>query len=169
MRPSEYCELTLCRRVLDKTKLSCILALSALQKMWTSPDMEAAGPTQSQTFGKSPSGPLRGILADAIRYWEPRRLGYNFALSAVLIVWLVASWPHFRPALTLSSLLLIAVLALLANACYCAAYLVDIPMQRSSLGTVWRHRRWGLWLLGTLFAIVLANYWIADEIYPFVR
>jgi hypothetical protein len=27
-------------------------------------------------------------------------------------------------------------------------------------------QRWGLWILGTLFAFVLANYWIADEIYP---
>jgi len=24
-------------------------------------------------------------------------------------------------------------------------------------------------VIGTLFAILLANYWIADEIYPFVR
>ena len=94
---------------------------------------------------------------------------YNFVLTAVVVVWLVATWPHFRVAFTLSSLLLLSILALLANACYCAAYFVDLPMQRSSLGTVWKRRRWGLWLAGTLFAIVLANYWIADEIYPFVR
>ena len=94
---------------------------------------------------------------------------YNFVLTTVVIVWLVATWPHFRTALTLSSLLLLSILALLANACYCGAYFVDIPMQRSSLSPVWRHWRWRLWLMGTLFAIVLANYWIADEIYPFVR
>lgn len=62
-----------------------------------------------------------------------------------------------------------SVLALLANVCYCAAYLVDIPTQYSSVGAIWRRRRWGLWLMGMLFAIVLENYWIADEIYPFVR
>jgi hypothetical protein len=28
---------------------------------------------------------------------------------------------------------------------------------------------WILWLMGMLFAIVFENYWIADEIYPFVR
>lgn len=131
--------------------------------------METADPAQSEGFGKSPSNAFRGLLADAIRFWEPRRLVYNFVLTAVAVVWLVATWPHFRAALTLSSLLLLAILALLANVCYCAAYLVDIPMQRSSLSTMWRRRRWGLWLMGTLFAIVLANYWIADEIYPFVR
>jgi hypothetical protein len=36
----------------------------------------------------------------------------------------------------------------------------------SSLDSVWRRRRWILWLIGTLFAIVLASYWIVDEIYP---
>jgi hypothetical protein len=131
--------------------------------------METAHPTQSQSLRKSPSDPFRGLLADAIRFWEPRRLVHNFVLAAVVAVWLVATWSHFRPALTLLSLLLLAVLALLANIFYCAAYLVDIPMQRSSFGTVWRRRRWGLWLLGTLLAIVLANYWIVDEIYPYVR
>ncbi len=32
----------------------------------------------------------------------------------------------------------------------------------------WRRWRWGLFTIGTLFAIVLANYWIADEIYSYV-
>jgi hypothetical protein len=131
--------------------------------------METAIPTQSQDFGKSPSGPFRRLLADAIRFWEPRRLVYNLVLAAVVVVWLVASWPHFRPAFTLHSLLLLSILALLANVCYCAAYLLDIPMQSLSVGHALRRQRWGLWVLGTLFAIVFENYWIADEIYPFVR
>jgi hypothetical protein len=112
---------------------------------------------------------FRTVLADAIRFWELRRLVYNFVLTAVAVVWLVATWPHFRPALTLPSLLALVVLALLANVCYCAAYVVDIPMQLSRLCPVWRRRRWGLWLMGMVFAIVVENYWIADEIYPDVR
>ena len=130
--------------------------------------METPHPTQSQHFGTSPSGPSRGLLADAIRYWEPRRIVYNLVLAAVVLAWIVLSWPHFRPALALSSLPPMVFLALVANVCYCAAYLVDISFQDSSLGAVWKRRRWGLWLLGTLLAILLANYWIADEIYPFV-
>jgi hypothetical protein len=81
----------------------------------------------------------------------------------------VLTWPHFHPAFTLSSLLLLVILALLANACYCAAYFVDIPMQHSSLAAIWTRRRWVLLLAGTLFAILLENYWIADEIYPDFR
>jgi hypothetical protein len=129
--------------------------------------MEASHPTEGQSLGNSPSGPSRELFADAIRFWEPRRALYNFVLSAVVAIWVVATWPHFRAAMTLQSLALLGILALLANVCYCAAYLIDIPMQHSSLNTLWRRRRWVLWLMGMLFAILLANYWIVDEIYPY--
>jgi len=131
--------------------------------------MDTALPTQSQDLGQSPSSPFRAFLADAIRFWEPRRLVYNFVLAVVVVVWIVTTWPHFQPALTLHSLLLLSVLAVLANVCYCAAYFVDIPMQSLSVGSALRRQRWGLWVIGTLFAILFENYWIVDEIYPFVR
>jgi hypothetical protein len=125
--------------------------------------MEAAHSKQSQSLANSPTGP---VFLNAIRFWELRRLFYNLALTAAAIFWLVATWPHFRPALTLHSLFLLSILALMANGCYCAAYLVDIPMQLSEFGAAWKRRRWILWLVGTLFALLIANYWIADEIYP---
>jgi hypothetical protein len=109
------------------------------------------------------------LLGDSLRYWELRRLLYNLILLAVVAMWVATTWPHFRPMIEVHSLLLLAILALLANACYCAAYLVDIPMQFSALNGLWKRRRWTLWLAGTLLAILLANYWIVDEIYPFVR
>ena len=118
------------------------------------------------TLPQPPPPPFRALLADALRFWELRRIFYNFALTIVVLAWLVVTWPHFRPALTLTSLFLFFILALLANACYCAAYLVDIPLQHSAFAAIWRRRRWVLLLAGTLFAIVLENYWIADEIYP---
>jgi hypothetical protein len=119
----------------------------------------------------SPGSPanFRGLLGNSLRFWEFRRLIYNFVLLAVVAAWVAATWPHFRPMIEVHSLLLLAILALLANACYCAAYLVDIPMQCSAFNGLWKRRRWVLWLAGTLLAILLANYWIVDEIYPFVR
>lgn len=112
---------------------------------------------------------FRGLIGNSLRYWEFRRLLYNLVLLAVVAAWVAATWPHFRPMIEVHSFLLLAILALLANACYCAAYLVDIPLQFSAVNDLWRRRRWTLWLAGTLLAILLANYWIADEIYPFVR
>lgn len=124
---------------------------------------------QSRAIAASIWKSMRGGFFDAARFWEPRRVLYNLILTAVVTIWVAASWPHFLPAFNLHALALLLILVLLANLCYSAAYLVDIPMQRSFLAAVWSRRRWALWLAGTLFAIVLANYWIADEIFPFVR
>jgi hypothetical protein len=115
------------------------------------------------------SEPKATLLGDSLRFWELRRLPYNLVLIAVVIAWVAATWPHFRPMVDVHTLLLLAILGLIANVCYCAAYFVDIPMQCSALASLWRRRRWTLWLAGTLLAILLANYWIVDEIYPFVR
>ena len=115
------------------------------------------------------NGPdLRALLDDALRYWEPRRILYNLVLLAVVVAWLVFTWPHFRPAFTLQALLLLLVLAAAANVCYCAAYFVDLPLQYSSFRDRWLRWRIALWLIGMLLGIVFANYWIADEIYPYV-
>jgi hypothetical protein len=108
------------------------------------------------------------IVRDAIGYWEPRRLWYNVALTVLTVAWVVFTWPHFRPAFTLASLGKLIVLAALANVCYSAAYLVDLPIQQSSFRDRWQRGRWVLWVLGTLFALAFTFYWIADEIYPYV-
>lgn len=112
------------------------------------------------------SNGTRSYLNDAIRFWEPRRVTYNLVLTAVTVGWFLLGWSHFRPALHLPLMLALLVLAGLANICYCAAYLVDLPLQHSSVRAVWRRRRWWLWLAGVLLAALLASYWINDEIYP---
>jgi type II secretory pathway component PulL len=61
------------------------------------------------------------------------------------------------------------VLGLIANVCYSVAYLIDLALQTASIRSVWRRWRWVLWLAGLILAIVLTNYWIADEIYPYVN
>ena len=113
-------------------------------------------------------------LANALRYWESRRVLYNAVLTTVAAGWLIRTWPHFHsvrlmdipPGDTRPVLVILIILAVLANVCYCAAYLVDIPLQLTFV--TWQKHRWGLLLAGTLFAILVENYWIADEVYPFV-
>lgn len=112
--------------------------------------------------------PFRDVFTDAIRYWEPRRIGYNLVLALIVLGWVSFTWPHFRGAFTWRSLLALVVLAVLANVCYCAAYLVDVPVQYSAFRDKWRRRRWVLWLIGAIFAAIIAFYWVADEIYPSV-
>jgi hypothetical protein len=125
--------------------------------------------TPESSTGDSQPNRFLQMLGDAARFWEPRRIAYNSILVGVVAAWVAATWPHFRPALTLEALGIMTVLALLANLCYCAAYFVDIPMQLSAVGADWRRSRWILWIAGMILAFVFTNYWIADEIYPFIR
>lgn len=135
--------------------------------------MEIRNPAPTAEVGKptatSERPPAWKGLIEAARFWEPRRLLYNFLLTGVVLIWVVKTWPHFRPAMTLESLGIMVVLALLANACYCAAYLAEILIQNATSSAAWNRQRWAIWVAGTLFAILFENYWIADEIYPFVR
>jgi hypothetical protein len=117
----------------------------------------------------SDSVSLRRGLAKACRFWAPRRIHYNLLLLLVAATWVVATWPHFRPAFALVPMLQFAGLALLANVCYSAAYLVDLLIQLSVSSARWAAARGALWVAGMLLAILLENYWIGDEIYPFVR
>ena len=110
---------------------------------------------------------LRLILTDALRYWERRRIAYNAILTVAVVAWVVFSWPHFRDSLSLGSVTALLILAAIANIFYCAAYVADIPMQYSQMRDTWLRWRWCVWLAGTLFALLLTNYWIADEIYPY--
>jgi hypothetical protein len=123
----------------------------------------------SETLSGHNSNSFRDLLSASARFWEPRRVLYNLVLFAVCVIWFAVSWPHFRPALHLPYLFPMVFLAILANLCYSAAYLVDIPLLSSGFRSTWLSRRWVLWLVGTLFALLLENYWIADEIYPDVN
>jgi hypothetical protein len=114
----------------------------------------------------NPNAPL---FANALRFWERGRILYNAVLTVVVLLWIVLTWPHFRPAMTLGSFEALIVLALAANACYCAAYIVDFFMQALVPSQAWRRFRQTLWVLGMLFGILLANYWIVDEIYPYAN
>ncbi len=124
----------------------------------TNPSPASGSPTRS--FGDN--------IRNAVRYWEYRRIPYNLLLIALGLGWLIRTWPHFRPVLRLESVPQLLIFCVLANLCYSAVYLADIPLQLSDLQPAYRRWRWLLWLGGTLLALLLAYYWIADEIYPYV-
>jgi hypothetical protein len=112
--------------------------------------------------------PVHFSIRNAASFWEPRRLIYNALLTTTALFWLIKDWTHFRPALSWYFLGVITVLALLANLCYCAAYLADLVIQNVLLNSKWNRTRWAIFTLGTLFAMLFESYWINDEIYPYV-
>ena len=98
------------------------------------------------------------VAAEALRYWEPRRLIYNLALFGVVAAHFFSLWPASRSALAWNTLFLMIILAVLANVCYCAAYAVDLFVQYSALRSVWPRRRWILLIVGIVFGAVLAHF-----------
>lgn len=121
-----------------------------------------------QRTGARP-GLNRQFLRTTARYWEPRRIPFNVALLVLAGTWLYVTWPAFAAAFTGAGLLDLLVIAALANVAYCAVYLVDIVVQRSTWRTGWLRHRWVLWVAATAVAVVLAHLCIADGVYPFVR
>ena len=111
-----------------------------------------------------PTAFLRGTLADAARFWEPRRILYNLILAAATIGWFAHAWPGFRKEFTVQGVIPLTVLALIANVLYCAAYFIDLPMQLTASSALWKRYRWILWVAGTMLAFAITNYWVADEV-----
>lgn len=114
----------------------------------------------------SPRPSLHEVLGDAVRFWEPRRIAYNAALAVAVLAWAASVWARIRAGILLDRLAAVLVLAVLANVCYCAAYLVEIPVRWSGRREIGWTARWLLWGFGTLLALALANYWVADELLP---
>jgi hypothetical protein len=98
------------------------------------------------------------VAADALRYWEPRRVVYNVALLGVVAAHFVSSWPASRSVLAWNTLFLLIVLAVLANVCYCAVYAADLFVQYSGVRDTWARWRWVLLMVGTLFGSVIAHF-----------
>ena len=107
-------------------------------------------------------------FSSAARFWEKGRIPFNAVLSVTVAFWVLLTWPHFSPALNLTVLGKMIVLALLANICYTAAYVPEFFIQ-AVRPLLWRRFRLIVWIAGMLFALLLENYWIADEIYPDVQ
>ena len=101
---------------------------------------------------------LRDYSTDAIRFWEPWRLLYNLALASVVVTYFILAYPLSKSVVTLDLCLILFGLAVLANVAYCAAYPVDIFAQASGFREAWRRYRKVLFLIGTLFACVIARF-----------
>src|SRR5690349_6780571 len=101
---------------------------------------------------------VRDVLTDAIRYWELRRIAYNAVLLAIVVVVLLLHWPASRAALSADLAQTLFILAVLANVAYCAAYVVDVVAQYSGFQATWRRHRWLLFLVGLIFASIIARF-----------
>ena len=110
------------------------------------------------------AGRFSGYVAQGLRYWEPRRLVYNGALSLVVLAHFLLALPGAREKLSLDLVLGLFLLAVLANIAYCTVYLADLFVQFSGLNVAWRWGRVVLLIIGTAFAATVAHF-ISNQIF----
>jgi hypothetical protein len=103
---------------------------------------------------------LAGYVASSLRYWEPRRFIYNSVLALVVLGHFFLAWPNSRERLSFDLLLGLFFLAVLANVCYCAAYLADLFVQFSGLHEAWHRGRVVLLIVGTAFAAAITHFFV---------
>jgi hypothetical protein len=101
---------------------------------------------------------LSTYAANALRYWEPRRLVYNAVLALVVLGHFMARWPASRNALSIDLAIGVFMLAVLANVAYCAVYAPDLFVQFSGLDAAWRRGRVVLLVIGTAFASAMTHF-----------
>jgi hypothetical protein len=101
---------------------------------------------------------LAAYAANALRYWEPRRLIYNGVLAAVVTGHVLAAWPASREKMSFDFLLAMFILAVVANVAYCTVYVVDLFVQFSGLDSAWRPGRVVVLIVGTAFAATIAHF-----------
>ncbi len=101
---------------------------------------------------------LSRYAANALRYWEPRRLIYNGVLVLVVALHFYLEWPVSRDKLSFDVVLGLFILGVFANIAYCAVYLPDLFVQFAGLDSAWRWGRVILLTVGTAFAATLAHF-----------
>jgi hypothetical protein len=101
---------------------------------------------------------LSTYAANALRYWEPRRLIYNTALAFVVVAHILLAWPGSREKMSFDLLLGMFILAVLANVAYCVVYLADLFVQFSGLEAAWRRGRVVVLIVGTAFAATITHF-----------
>lgn len=103
---------------------------------------------------------VREAVSDAIRYWEPRRIVYNAVLALIVLAYFAINWPYSWAVVSFEGVLIVFVLAVLANVCYCTAYLGDVFVQVSGFRESWHRWRWILFVIGMAFATIITR-WFA--------
>ena len=105
--------------------------------------------TDTMTFGES-------MLAGCA-YWEKRRVVYNLVLAALTLVLSLGEFlsmvgePPYR---AVGLVLVIGFFCLIANLCYCAAYIPEFILQLTPFRAAWSRYRWLLFASGTTLACI---------------
>ena len=109
---------------------------------------------------------VREAVSEALGYWEPRRIAYNALLALIVLAYFAINWPYSRTVVSFEGVLVVFVLAVLANICYCAAYLGDVFVQVSGFREPWLKWRWVILAIGMAFAPIITRWCVISFFTP---
>lgn len=95
------------------------------------------------------------MVDSAIRFWEPCRLIYNLVMGVIVLCLAAMTWTNLTREELPWLIMSLFVLAVIANVLYCAAYVVDLFVQSSSMRPIWLKMRWLLLVIGIAFSAVI--------------
>lgn len=99
---------------------------------------------------------LKPLFADAVSYWERKRVIYNSVLAILVLSCWGADILSSGPRQWLGAAVVLLIFAGIANALYCLAYPVDLAFQMTPLKEAWQRFRWVLFATGVMLASMLA-------------
>ena len=101
---------------------------------------------------------MRSAFTDAVQYWEKKRIIYNIGLLLIVGGYFIYNTPQSVDVISFNFILILFVLAILANVFYSSAYIVDVFLQFTDFAAVWRKRRWILFTIGFVLAAVITRF-----------
>lgn len=101
---------------------------------------------------------MRSAFTDALRYWEKKRIIYNIGLLLIVGGYFIHYMLQSAAVISFDSVLMLFILAVLANVVYSSAYIVDVFLQLTDFADVWRKRRWILFTIGFAFAAIITRF-----------
>ncbi len=104
---------------------------------------------------------IKDVFTDSLRYWEKGRVIYNVILLIIVTFKLAVNFQDLSHPI-IEILIPLFFCWVMANVFYCSAYVVDVFIQFSHFKEIWKKSRVVLFVIGTLFASILAWY-ISDS------
>ena len=101
---------------------------------------------------------FREIASEAIRFWERMRLVYCGVLAAIVVFYFIKGMPASLEKVNADFILVLFLLAVIANVLYCTAYIPDVFIQNAGFRHARQRVRWVLFAIGMVFAAIVTRF-----------
>ena len=106
---------------------------------------------------------FKEIASEAIRFWERMRLVYCGVLAAIVVFYFIKGMPASLEKVNADFILVLFLLAVIANVLYCTAYIPDVFIQYAGFRHARQRVRWVLFAIGMVFAAIVTRFMMMGQ------